>query len=174
MSWLHWPAPDLDEETEGTGSSLYSFARRLIRLRADHPLFRRRRFFTGEPDHADAGHDGCEPVGDIAWLTPAGAEMTGDDWNAGFAKSVTVFLNGNAITEPDARGERITDDSFLLLFNAAEHDLDFTIPAAGYGEHWTLELDTAEGRPPPEDPVVVKPGESIRLISRSLRLLRRA
>jgi isoamylase len=173
MSWLHWPAPDLDKETEGTGSSLYAFARTLIRLRADHPLFRRRRFFTGEPDHADAGHDG-EPVGDIAWLTPAGTEMTSEDWNAGFAKSVTVFLNGNAISEPDMRGERITDDSFLLLFNAAEQDLDFTIPAACYGEHWALELDTAESRPPPEDPAVVKPGDSIRLISRSLRLLRRA
>jgi len=174
VSWLRWSTPDLDEETEGTGSSLYFFARTLIKLRADHPLFRRRRFFTGEPDNAGAGHDGGEPVGDIAWLTPAGSEMTDDDWNTGFAKSVTVFLNGNAITEPDARGERISDDSFLLLFNAAEHDLDFTIPAAGYGEHWTLELDTADSRPPPEDPAVVKPGDSIRLISRSLRLLRRA
>ncbi len=100
--------------------------------------------------------------------------MTDEDWNTGFAKSVTVFLNGDAITEPAARGERITDDSFLLLFNAAEHDLDFTIPAAGYGEHWTLELDTAEGQPPPEYSAVVKPGDSVTLISRSLRLLRRA
>jgi isoamylase len=174
LSWLHWPAPDTVEENEGTGSLLYSFARTLIRLRADHPLFRRRRFFTGEPDHAGAVPDCGEPVGDIAWLTPAGTEMTDDDWNAGFAKSVAVFLNGNAITEPDMRGERITDESFLLLFNAAEHDLDFTIPAACYGEHWTLELDTAESRPPPEDPAVVKPGDSLRLISHSLRLLRRA
>ena len=113
-------------------------------------------------------------MGDIAWLTPAGTEMTDEDWNAGFAKSVTVFLNGNAITEPDVRGERITDDSFLLLFNAAEHDLDFAIPAAGYGEHWMLELDTADPQPSPGDPAIVKPGESVTLASRSLRLLRRA
>jgi glycogen operon protein len=174
VSWLHWPAPGFGKESAGTGSWLFSFARTLIRLRADHPVFRRRRFFTGEPDHAGTGHEGGEPVVDIAWLTPAGTEMTDDDWNAGFAKSVTVFLNGNAITEPDMRGERITDDSFLLLFNAAEHDLDFAIPAACYGEHWMLELDTADSRPPPEGPAVVKPGDSIRLISRSLRLLRRA
>jgi glycogen operon protein len=174
VSWLHWPAPDGETETAGTGSSLYSCARTLIRLRSNHPVFRRRRFFTGEPEQAGAGPAGAEPVGDIAWLTPAGAEMTDEDWNAGFAKSVMVFLNGNAITEPDARGDRITDDSFLLLFNAAESDLDFTIPAACYGEHWTLELDTADSRPPPEDPAVVKPGDSVRLISRSLRLLRRA
>jgi len=174
VSWLHWPALDGETETAGTGSSLYSFARTLIRLRSDHPVFRRRRFFTGEPDQAGAGPGGAEPVGDIAWLTPAGAEMTDEDWNAGFAKSVMVFLNGNAITEPDGRGERITGDSFLLLFNAAERDLDFTIPAACFGEHWTLELDTSDSRPPPDDPTVVKPGDSVRLISRSLRLLRRA
>jgi isoamylase len=174
VSWLHWPAPDRDKETAGTGSSLDSFARTLIRLRADHPVFRRRRFFTGEPEHAGAGPGGGEPVGDIAWLTPAGTEMTDEDWNTSFAKSVTVFLNGNAITEPDERGERIADDSFLLLFNAAERDLDFTIPATRYGEHWVLELDTADSNPPPEDPGIVKPGDSITLISRSLRLLRRA
>jgi isoamylase len=174
VSWLHWPAADRDKETTETGSSLYSFARTVIRLRADHPVFRRRRFLTGEPEHGGAGHGGGEPVGDIAWLTPAGIEMTDEDWNAGFAKSVMVFLNGNAITEPDARGERITDDSFLLLFNAAERDLDFTIPAACYGEHWTLELDTADSWSPAWEPTVVKPGESLRLISRSLRLFRRA
>ncbi len=54
--------------------------------------------------------------------------MTDGDWEAGFAKSLTVFLNGDAISEPDPRGERITDDSFLLMFNAAEHDVEFTIP----------------------------------------------
>jgi isoamylase len=174
VSWLHWPAPDRDIQTAGTGPSLDSFARTLIRLRADHPAFRRRRFFTGEPEHAGAGPGGGEPVGDIAWLTPAGTEMTDEDWNTGFAKSVTVFLNGNAITEPDVRGDRIADDSFLLLFNAAERDLDFTIPAARYGEHWVLQLDTADSNPPLEDPGIVKPGDSITLISRSLRLLRRA
>ena len=173
LSWLHWP-PVFPHDAAGTGSSLYSFARTLMKLRADHPVFRRRRFLTGKPDHAGAGHDDGEAVTDIAWLTPAGNEMTEEDWNAGFAKSVTVFLNGNAITEPDMRGDRITDDSFLLLFNAAEHDLDFTIPATSYGEHWTLELDTAGSQPPPEHPLVVKPGDSVTLVSRSLRLLRRA
>ena len=178
LSWLHWPAgqdaADVEQEIAGTGSFPCSFARTLIRLRANHPVFRRRRFFTGKPDHGGYGHDGSEPLGDIAWLTPGGTEMTDEDWNAGFAKSITVFLNGNAISEPDVRGERITDDSFLLLFNAAEHDLEFTIPAAEYGEHWLLELDTGDSHSPPEDPGIVKPGDSVTLVSRSLRLLRRA
>ena len=62
---------------------------------------------------------------DIAWLTPAGEEMTHEDWGAAFGKCVAVFLNGEAIPEPNARGERVVDDSFLLCFNAHDHDGGF-------------------------------------------------
>ena len=157
LSWLHWPA---DDNQEGTGSSLLALARQLVRLRAEHPVFRRRRFFTGPTD--------------IGWLTPAGTPMADEDWGAGFAKSLTVFLNGDAISEPGRHGERVTDDSFLLLFNGAEHDLDFTIPAAGDGEQWVHELDTAEPARGASDPAPVKPGDVVTLSSRSMRLLRRA
>ena len=174
LSWLHWPALDLDTENPGTGSSLYSFARTLIRLRADHPVFRRRRFFTGRPDHGRPLSRWRRAPGRHCLAHASRREMTDEDWNTGFAKSVTVFLNGDAITEPAERGERITDDSFLLLFNAAEHDLDFAIPAAGYGEHWTQELDTADSQPPPEDRPSSSQATPSRSISRSLRLLRRA
>ena len=173
-SWVHWPAvsgtaTDLTPDKPGTGPSLDSFLRSLIRLRASHPAFRRRRFFTGEAGRSRADH-----LGDIRWLTPAADEMTDEDWAAGFAKSLIVFLNGKAISEPDPRGERITDDSFLLMFNAAEHDLDFTIPPAEFGDQWISEIDTADPQPPLGGAVVVKPGETLTVISRSLRLLRRA
>ena len=100
--------------------------------------------------------------------------MTEADWAADFAKSVAVFLNGAAISEPDMRGEPITDEEFLLLFNAAEHGVEFTIPPAAYGDNWLLELDTADPLPPPGDPEIVKSGDAVTLASRSLRLLRRA
>jgi glycogen operon protein len=205
LSWVHWPArecaadqgADINQKLTGTGSLPHAFIRRLIELRADHPVFRRRRFFTGAAGHdaapeRKATHDGAGNygpgnyghghheteddarvrLGDISWLTPDGTEMTDADWTAGFAKSVAVFLNGAAISEPDPRGERITDDSFLLLFNAAEHGVEFTIPARGYGDEWLLELDTADPQPP-GDPDVVKSGDCVTLASRSLRLLRR-
>jgi isoamylase len=173
LSFVHWPASAVTggpgPDKLGTGPSLLTFVRSLIRLRADHPVFRRRRFFTGGSGRGRADH-----LGDIAWLTPGGQDMTDEDWTAGFPKSLVVFLNGDAISEPDQRGERITDDSFLLLFNAAEHDLDFTIPQPGYGERWTQELDSADAQPPPGGSVVVKAGDIVTLTSRSLRLLRRA
>jgi glycogen operon protein len=129
ISWLDWASRD---------TALAEFTARLVRLRAGHPVFRRRRFFRGQ-DIRGWRHQ----LGDIAWFTPAGEEMTDDDWDAGFAKGVTVFLNGDAISEPDPRGERVRDDSFLLLFNASEHDMDFVIPPPPYGERWVTEFDTA-------------------------------
>ena len=168
LSWVHWPADaGTHQQSDETWPSLHPFVRSLIRLRAEHPVFRRRRFFTGE-----AGRGVRDHLGDIAWLTPGGAGMTEGDWDAGFVKSLAVFLNGEAISEPDPRGQRITDDSFLLLFNAAEHGVEFTIPE-GYGEEWSLELDTAEPLPP-EDGTMVKAGDMLTLAGWSLRLLRRA
>ena len=93
ISWVDW-AVRAEDDTE-----LLDYVRALIRLRADHPVFRRRRFFRGQP-----GRGGRPRLGDIAWFTLAGEEMNDDDWEAGFAKSLTVFLNGRAITEPDRRG----------------------------------------------------------------------
>jgi isoamylase len=173
-SWIHWPAepslaPGMETGRQGTGLSLHSLLRTLIRLRAEHPVFRRRRFFTGE-----AGRSRPDHLGDIRWLTPAADEMTDADWSAGFAKSLTVFLNGDAISEPNPRGEPITDESFLLMFNAAEHDLDFTIPGADFGEQWLTVIDTADPQPLAGDGVSVKPGDALTLTSRSVRLLRRA
>ena len=166
LSWVHWPdhkhaagAPAAEENHEmtGTGSRLVPFVRQLIQLRARHPVFRRRRFFTG-------------PV-DIGWLTPAGTAMTDGDWAAHFARSVMVVLNGSAIAEPGPRGEPVTDASFLLLFNAAEHDLDFTVPGAGFAGKWIHELDTAE-ETTNESPAPIKPGDVVTLTSHSMRLLR--
>ena len=64
-------------------------------LRKDHPVFRRRRFFDGRPIRSG------DEVRDIAWLTPAGKEMTPEDWGGDFGKSIAVFLNGEAIPEPE-------------------------------------------------------------------------
>ena len=130
-------------------------------------MFRRRRFFRGQAVR------GGRRLGDIAWFTLAGEEMTDDDWEAGFVKSLTVFLNGRAISEPDRRGERIGDSSFLLLFNASEQDLTFTIPPRRYGPRWAKALDTALPAADFELDTAVKPGDVITVINHSLQVLSR-
>jgi len=101
--------------------------------------------------------------------------MTDEDWEVGFANSLAVFLNGDAIDEPDRRGQPIRGDSFLLLFNADDGDLTFTLPpVAGYGAQWVKVLDTADPGLAPEAGAAVKAEESIPVRSRSIQVLRRA
>ncbi|MCP9943819.1 glycogen debranching protein GlgX [Streptomyces somaliensis] len=163
LSWVHWPGPD-----EGEARSLLEFTRSMVWLRRDHPVFRRRRFFHGRP--VEGTHD---DLSDIAWFTPGGREMTARDWQAAHAKALSVFLNGRAISEPGPRGERITDDSFLLMFNAGADDLDFAVPV-DHGRQWQVVVDTAvpEGVPPGQGEKVAA-GDRLTLAGRSLAVLRR-
>jgi glycogen debranching enzyme GlgX len=177
ISWVDWaaadepPAAGVPARRRGpTGQranqALLEFVRWLVRFRADHPVFRRRRFFHGQDIRGVPGQ-----LRDIAWFTPAGQEMTAADWQAGSARSLTVFLNGRAISEPDRRGERIRDDSFLLLFNASELDQRFTLPPPRYGARWSKILDTAVPPISAQDVAVVKPGDVIGVPSRSVQVL---
>jgi isoamylase len=150
-SWVDWGAAESPRNQQLTG-----YLSQLIKLRAEHPLLRRRQFFDG---------DG------IAWFTPGGDEMTGEDWGVAFAKSLTLFLDGDKITEPDRRGEPIRDDSFLILINASELDLEFTIVPKVYGEQWEKVLDTARPLEDFEDMTPAKPGDSVTVISHSMQLL---
>ncbi|MDZ7884502.1 MAG: glycogen debranching protein GlgX [Mycobacterium sp.] len=158
ISWVDWSK--LEDNAE-----MLEFTRKAVALRKKHPVFRRRRFLAGNPIRSG------EQERDIAWLTPAGAEMTPEDWGSGFGKSVAVFLNGDAIPEPNARGERVRDDSFLLCFNAHDESLDFVLPPDDYAEKWVTALDT--GDPAGAHEVTISAGEKISLQPRSLRVLRK-
>ena len=97
--------------------------------------------------------------------------MTGKDWDTSDARMVAVFLNGDAIPEPDQRGARVVDDSFLLMFNAHHEEVDFTLPGSEYGERWEICLDTAT--PFHDDRPSVKAEEVIHVDARSMLVLRR-
>jgi glycogen operon protein len=101
--------------------------------------------------------------------------MTDEDWQSGFARTLMVFLNGDGIREPDERGERVVDDSFLLLFNAFWEPLEFTMPAPEFGASWETVLDTAAAAPRPAllPERVFKPGNPLEVEARSIVVLRR-
>ncbi|MDP9417285.1 MAG: glycogen debranching enzyme, partial [Actinomycetota bacterium] len=160
IAWVDWS--DVRENW-----SLVEFTKRLTALRREHPIFRRRRYFRGTP--VPGAENGLT---DIAWFTPAGSAMSENDWTAGSARAITVFLNGDAIVEPDGRGERIRDDSFLMLFNSSHEDLKFTLPPVEYGEAWRAVLDTAAPLAVDELPSA-KAGTTLDIESRSVVLLRR-
>jgi len=104
---------------------------------------------------------------------PDGTEMTEGDWGQSFAKSLGVFLNGQAIAHPDARGERVVDASFYALFNAHHEPLAFTLPTRDWGDRWVTVLDTSAPLPEETDRLV-KAGEQVQVRDRSVMLLRRA
>ena len=130
LTWLNWQLGKEDKE-------LFRFVRHLIRLRRTHPIFRRRDFFQGRKI-AGAG------VKDLTWLTPAGLEMTQEEWQTSFfARCLGLFLAGDAIDEHDERGKRIRDDNFILLLNSHHEDIPFILPAEPSYARWEVIVDTS-------------------------------
>jgi glycogen operon protein len=132
ISWLDW---DLKEANQ----DLLNFTRELIYFRRQHPVFRRRKWFQGQAIRGTG-------VTDIGWYNPDGGEMTDEQWEIGYAKSIAVFLNGNKIPSPGPQGQRISDDSFLMFFNAHYDTIEFTLPVEFQSYQWSLEIDTKEPR----------------------------
>ena len=129
IGWLDWDPAHLDHE-------LLGFVRRLIALRKDHPVFRRRNFFQGRKIR---GAD----IKDIIWLTPSGKEMTDEEWNQHFARCLGVSLAGEAPQEVDERGQAVRDHNFLLLMNAHHEEIPFILPALPSNAVWFAMLDTS-------------------------------
>jgi glycogen operon protein len=130
ISWNDWK---LDEEKR----DLLAFCRHLIRMARKHPVFRRRNFFQGRRIR------GAE-VKDLTWFKPTGNEMTDAAWSSDAIRSLMVRLDGESIDETDAEGNRIVDDTFLLLMNADRDSVMFTLPAHRLELPWVRVLDTSE------------------------------
>ncbi|MBS3179671.1 MULTISPECIES: glycogen debranching protein GlgX [unclassified Pseudoclavibacter] len=158
LSWVHW---------ENADEPLVEFTRAVAQLRADHPTFRRRRFFNGRVEKRAEG----SALPDIVWLSTDGTQMASEDWNAEFVKSMGMFLNGNAIAGRDERGEEITDVSFMVYFNASETVVEATIPSVEITSHWDIVIDTSGMHTDLEG---IEPGATIPLEPRSLVVLREA
>jgi glycogen operon protein len=131
ISWLDWKDAD---------HTLMEFTRRLVAFRSDHPAFRRRGWFQGKPIKGR----GLE---DIGWFLPDGQEMTDENWNHGFAKSLAIFLNGGGLGYVGPKGEHITDDNFYIIFNAHDGAIEYHLPAKISDATWMKVLDTAEDEP---------------------------
>ena len=156
LAWVDW-------ERAADFEGLIDFVGRVARLRHEHHVFRRRRFFTG---HDVRGTD----LSDIAWLNGDGAEMSDEDWESD-TSTLGVFLNGHGILSPDEHGRRIVDDSFLVLLNGHHDDVLFTLPGEEFGERWECVVDTAD--PAPQETSTADAGAEVAVTARSVQVLRR-
>jgi isoamylase len=155
ISWINWKEADTE---------LVAFTQKLIRLRKQHPTFRRRRWFQGQP---------IKGIGleDIAWFLPEGIEMPDENWNHDFAKSLGVFLNGKGIRSVGPKGENIVDDNFYVIFNAHYEPLNYILPPKKYGAKWIKILDTSEDCIS-DDGTIYKAGEPVKVSDRSVMVLK--
>jgi glycogen operon protein len=135
ISWFDWSQTDASRQ-------LLAFTRGLIAFFRQHPVLRRRRFFQGRRIRGSS-------VKDLTWYGPTGHEMTDEQWGAADALTIGLRMAGDAIDERGPRGERIVDDTLLLIFNAAEAGVDFRLPNGGR-RSWELVLDTRRAEPPAE------------------------
>ena len=149
VSWLDWSSEPHVE-----------LLRRLIELRRSHPVFRQRAFFLGRA----IGHNG---VKDLTWFTPEGSEMDDADWSAPTARTLGMYLSGEGIRTRGPRGERIVDESFLLVLHAGSEDATFRLPGPPWAEAYAVVLDTSD-----DVSRDLKAGEELPLTAHSAVLLR--
>jgi glycogen operon protein len=135
LGWIDWSK--LEDNRD-----LLAFVRRLIKLRADHPVFRRSTFFLGDlVDDSD--------VKDVVWLTPDGREMNDGEWNRSHNRCLGVRYAATAEMDRLTYTRRLDSHSFLLLMNAGEEPINFKLPIVPFDKRWHWILDTAasDGEP---------------------------
>ena len=170
VSWYDWR---LDEAHK----NFLEFTRAMIALRKAHPNLCRRKFFQDrriDPEAPDreVNGDGRKEL-DIQWVRPDGKQMTQDEWHAGWVRCLGLLLNGRTLGDVNALGEKIRDDTFLILLNPHHEDIRFYLPPSHQGTFWELCLDTRA-------PTARKNGKakairkSYNLIPRSMVVLREA
>src|SRR5262245_28886933 len=93
LTWLDW-------ELTPSKRAMFEFTKRLLRLRAEHPVFRRSAFLTGEERQGSGAPD-------VWWFRPDGRKMTQGDWSRGDAFALGAFLNGAEIPTLTPDGEPV-------------------------------------------------------------------
>ena len=128
ISWVNWEKADRE---------LLEFTKKLIHIYKEHNVFSRKDWFKGQPIKGRG-------LMDIAWFSPDGKKMTEENWKAGFAKSLAIYLDGHGIHSKNYDGKPILDDSFYLIFNAHREPVDYKLQTKRYGANWIKILDTSK------------------------------
>jgi isoamylase len=154
ISWYDW---NLDDRRK----KLLEFTAKLIELRRAHPNLRRRKFYQDRVVHHSV-------VKDIAWYRTDGQEMTEEEWNAGWVRSLAWMLNGQTLDAVNEMGQPVKDDTFLVLLNSSHEKVSYRLPDGPHGHGWQMVLDTSDLEEPFKSGEL---GASVELAARSLVLL---
>jgi glycogen operon protein len=157
ITWQRWDLTASQRE-------MLEWTRKVIALRKEHPLLRRRDYFRGRPIRG-------ANMKDLSWLRPDGGEMSEDEWHDDEPHAIGLWMAGNAADLTEDEGKPVLDDTLLILMNATDSPCDFKLPPAGGVGRWTTAIDTAE----PAEEVGARRfrgGEAFPLKARSMAILR--
>ena len=157
VSWLDWDLTAWQHD-------LLAWTRRLLTLRREHPVFRQRHFLEGRPAHPGGPKD-------LAWFRPDGSELVDHNWFSPDVGTLGMYLSGDALRSRSRRGERIRDDTFLLLVHAGGSATTFTLPSSPWATGWSVVLDTATDQPASDERPAAA-GSALPMAARSAQLLR--
>ena len=152
ISWFDWASADND---------LRGYVQRVLALRREHPVFRRKRFLTG----VDAR--------ELGWYSSAGTPVTDEQWADPTMHAISVYLDGTDAPDDADDGTPLLDDDFLIVVNAFWEEVTFTIPPVRSApQTWFVELDSYD---PAVSAARVFPrhtGDTVVARPRSLQVLR--
>ncbi len=131
MSWLDW-------NPDEAGRKLLEFTARMIHFRHQQPVLQRRRFFLGD-------HIWDSRMKDLAWFRPNGTEMSPEDWQKPFVRSLAFLLGGDATAMVDEKGKHIVGEPLLVLLNAHHEPITFALPGSEWGVSWEVVTYTGDG-----------------------------
>jgi glycogen operon protein len=157
ISWFNWKFDEKQKE-------LLEFAKKLIQLRKDHPVFRRPKFFQGRRIR------GSE-IRDVMWFNPGGNEMSEEEWASPFVRCLGMLLSGDTMDVVNFEGQPIRDETFLFLINAHFEAIPFVLPGEEHVE-WQLILDTGEAEGFLKEPKKFASGDDLDVEGRAACLLR--
>ncbi|MEJ6023054.1 glycogen debranching protein GlgX [Ramlibacter sp. PS4R-6] len=124
ISWYEWTE-------ERRSDALLAFVRALVDLRRELPVLRADRWYTGEEDG--------EGRRDIAWYSVWGLPMTTEEWADPQVRVIAALADGAFV--PGGK----PCDSVLLLFNASDEEVSFTLPQTPVAEgEWRVRVDTSD------------------------------
>jgi len=152
ISWFDWEAADND---------LRDFVKRLIGLRHQHPVFRRKKFLAG----AEAA--------ELSWFSCLGTPVTHEQWADPTMHAIAVYLDGADAPDDDEDGRPQVDDDFLVLVNAYWEELPFTIPLVRSAHQtWFVELDSYDPAVSAANAFPRHTGDQVTVRPRSVQVLR--
>jgi isoamylase len=157
ISWLNW-------ERDEKQNALLEFTKKLIRLRREHPVFRRPKFFQGRRIH---GSD----IRDVMWFNEGGNEMSDEEWASPMVRCLEMLLSGDTVDVLNFQGEPIRDETFLLLLNGYHEPIPFVLPGEEHVE-WELILDTVDEEGFLREPMKFASGDDVEVSARAAYLLK--